>query len=205
MIIYKIAHGICYILFKILFRFSVEGRENIPKDKNFIVASNHTSNFDPPLLGVATKLPLTYMAKEELFRNKFFGWLIRKLGAFPISRGGNDIGAIKTAFRLLKEGKDLVIFPEGGRSKTKGMLKKGKSGAVMIAVKAGVGILPVGISADFKFRGKVKITIGKYIDLSDYFSKKLSTEEIQKITDELLMPNIANLAGVNVYADKNCR
>ncbi len=201
---YKFVHGLCFCVFKLIFKFKVVGRENIPKDKNFIVVSNHTSNLDPPLLGVAVAMPLTYMAKEELFHNRFFGWLIKKLGAFPVSRAGGDIGAIKTALRLLKDGHKMVIFPEGGRSKTKGMLRKGKSGAVMLANKAEVGILPVGISADFKFRGKVKVTIGEYFDLSDYLDHKLTAADLQQITDDVLMPKIAELAEVKVYESKNC-
>jgi len=203
MIVYKIVNFFCFLAFKIAFKYKVYGRENIPKDKNFIVVSNHTSNFDPPLLGVSSKLQLAYMAKEELFRNRFAGWFLRILGAFPVSRKGGDIGAIKTAFGLLKDGKNLVMFPEGSKSKTKGMLKKGKSGATMIAIKAMVGILPVGISADFKFRGKVCVTIGEYIDLSEYYGTKLSAEELQKITDDVVMTNIAKLAGVKVYECEN--
>ncbi len=205
MIIYKIALWLCTASIKLLFNFKVVGRENIPKDKNFIIVSNHTSNLDPPILGVAVKMPISFMAKEELFKNKLFGGLIRKLGAFPVSRGSGDISAIKTALRLLKDGKNMVIFPEGGRSKTQGMLKKGKSGAVLLATKAGCGLLPVGISADFKFRGKVTVSIGQYIDFSEYKDKKLSAEELQTMTDEILMPKIAFLAGVKVYANNNSR
>ncbi len=205
MFFYKIARGICLGILKIMFRFRVEGKENIPKDKNFIVVSNHTSNLDPPLLGVAAATPLTYMAKEELFKNKLFGALIRKLGAFPISRESGDIGAVKTALRLLRDGHKMVIFPEGGRSKTRGMLRKGKSGAALLAAKTGTGLLPVGIAADFKFRGRVTVKFGEYMDFSDYKGKKLSAEELQKITDEKIMPEIALLAGVKVYENNGRR
>ena len=204
MSMFRVAHGICHAMFKIMFKFSIEGRENIPKDRNYIVVSNHTSYLDPPILGVSMTEPLTYMAKEELFHFKPFGWLIKKLGAFPVNRSGGDIGAVKTALKLLKNGHRMVIFPEGGRSKKKGELRHGKSGAVMLAAKTGVGLLPVGISADFKFRGRVKVTIGKYIDFSEYSGKKLSAEEMQKITDDVLMPEIARLAEVKVYGYKNC-
>ncbi len=204
MSMFRAAHGICYGMLKIMFKFSIEGRENIPADRNYIVVSNHTSNLDPPILGVSMTEPLTYMAKEELFHFKPFGWLIKKLGAFPVNRNSGDVVAVKTALRLLKNGHRMVIFPEGGRSKTKGQLSPGKPGAVMLAAKTGVGLLPVGISADFKFRGRVKVTIGKYIDFSEYSGKKLNAEEMQKITDEVLMPEIARLAEVKVYEHKGC-
>ncbi len=203
MIFYKIARYFCLGVFKIAFNFKVEGQGNIPKDKNFILASNHLSNLDPPFLGAGTGIPLTYMAKEELFKNHIFGWLIKKLGAFPISRGEGDISAIRTALRLLKDGKKMVIFPEGGRSKTKGILRKGKPGAVLLAAKTDVGILPVGICADLRFRGKVRIKIGEYIDVSKYVSQKPDAKELQKVTDEVIMPEIAKLAGAKVYEDRN--
>lgn len=204
MILYKIVYFFCHFMLKILFNFKISGRENIPSDKNFILVSNHTSNFDPPILGVATGIRLAFMAKEELFKNKIFGGFIKRLGAFPVSRGGGDISAIKTSLRILKDGQNMVIFPEGGRSRTKGMLRKGKSGAALIATKAKVGILPLGINANFRFRGKVTVTIGEYIDLSEYFDEKLSADKLQEITDNIIMPEIANLAGVKVYENKNC-
>lgn len=204
MILYKIVYFFCHFMLKVLFNFKISGRENIPSDKNFILVSNHTSNFDPPILGVATGIRLAFMAKEELFKNKIFGGFIKRLGAFPVSRGGGDISAIKTSLRILKDGQNMVIFPEGGRSRTKGMLRKGKSGAALIATKAKVGILPLGINANFRFRGKVTVTIGEYIDLSEYFDEKLSADKLQEITDNIIMPEIANLAGVKVYENKNC-
>ena len=204
MILYKIVYIFCHFMLKVLFNFKISGRENIPSDKNFILVSNHTSNFDPPILGVATGIRLAFMAKEELFKNKIFGGFIKRLGAFPVSRGGGDISAIKTSLRILKDGQNMVIFPEGGRSRTKGMLRKGKSGAALIATKAKVGILPLGINANFRFRGKVTVTIGEYIDLSEYFDEKLSADKLQEITDNIIMPEIANLAGVKVYENKNC-
>lgn len=204
MIFYKLSQALCWGIFKIMFRFSIEGKENVPLDKGFIVVSNHRTNLDPPLLGVSIPVPLTYMAKEELFKFKPFGWFITKLGAFPVNRDSGDIGAVKTTLRLLRGGKSVVIFPEGGRSKTEGMLRPGKSGAVTIAAKAGLGLLPVGIAGKFRFRGKITVRIGKYMDFSEYGGKKLNSEEMQRITDEVLMPEIARLAEVKVYGDKTC-
>lgn len=141
------------------------------------------------------------MAKEELFENKLFALLIKKLGAFPINRKGGDIGAIKTALRILQDNRNLVIFPEGGRNKTPEMLKKGKSGAALISVKSKVGIVPIGISANLKFRGKITVSIGEYIDMSEYFDKKMTAEKLQNLTNEVIMPCIANLAGARTYGN----
>jgi 1-acyl-sn-glycerol-3-phosphate acyltransferase len=81
---------ILYCVFKILFRLRVEGLENIPAEGQVIFASNHLSNFDPPLVGAAATRPISFMAKEELFKNPLFGSIIRALRAFPVKRGTGD-------------------------------------------------------------------------------------------------------------------
>ncbi len=188
--------------YRFLFRIEIEGLENIPKDKNFLLIPNHLSNFDPPL--IVAFLPvdsMAYMAKESLFKVPVVSSVIRAFGAFPVKRSGNDIAAVKTAIKILKEGKSLTIFPEGKRVRTPGVLGEGKQGAAMIAAKAGVGFLPVGIQTNYKFRSRVKLTVGEYIDFSEYYDKKLNSEALQQLTNELLMPKIAELAGAKVYGN----
>jgi len=190
--------------YKFMFKIEIEGLENIPKDKNFLVVPNHLSYYDPPLIAVFLPLEMAYMAKESLFHVPVVSSVIKAFGAFPVKKTGNDIAAVKLAIKILKDGKSLTIFPEGMRVKTPGVLGEGKQGAAMIAAKAGVGFLPVGINTTYKFRSKLKLTVGEYIDLSEYYDKRLTSETLQKITDEMLMPRIAELAGAKVYADKNC-
>ena len=198
---YRIAASIVRGFFKLIYRVEVEGIDKIPVNKGFIVAPNHLSNLDPPILGVFLPLRMSYMAKEELFKIPLFGRLIRALGAFPVKRGGKDLAAIKTAVSLLKSGKCIMIFPEGKRSRTPGVLSEGKQGTVMIAAKAGVGILPVGINASYRPWSKIKIQSGDLIDFSEYGERKLSSEEMHKITNEMLMPQIACLSGAKLYGN----
>ena len=202
MILYKVARGIVSGVCHTLFRIKIEGRENIPTDKNFIICSNHISLFDPPMVGLSMPFPVRFMAKEELFSNKLFGGLLKALGAFPIKRGKSDVGALKAAINILKSGENLVIFPEGKRSKD-GNLNRGKSGAALIAIKAGVNILPVGIDGKYGLFKKMTVRIGKPVILEEYFGKKLETAELQKLTSEKLMPVIADLAGVETYESRN--
>lgn len=188
--------------YRFLFKIEIDGLENIPKDKNFLLIPNHLSNFDPPL--IVAFLPvdsMAYMAKESLFKVPVVSNVIKAFGAFPVKRSGNDIAAVKTAIKILKEGKSLTIFPEGKRVRTPGVLGEGKQGAAMIAAKAGVGFLPVGIQTNYKFRSRVKLTVGEYIDFSEYYDKKLNSEALQQLTNELLMPKIAELAGAKVYGN----
>ncbi|MBE7023887.1 MAG: 1-acyl-sn-glycerol-3-phosphate acyltransferase [Clostridia bacterium] len=189
------------LVYRILFKVEIHGIENIPSDKNFLVTPNHLSNFDPPLVAAFLPVDMAYMAKASLFKVPVVGWVIKAFGAFPVKKAGNDMSAVKLAIRILKEGKPLTIFPEGRRVKTPGVLGEGKPGAAMLATKAKVGFLPVGITARYRFRGKVVLTVGEYIDISEYTEGRLSSEDLQKLTDEVLMPRIAELAGAKTYGN----
>ncbi len=167
--IYHLIKILVRFAFSIAFNFKVEGKENIPKDTVVIYAANHRSNADPPLLGCTARGKFAFMAKEELFRNKFFAWLIRSLGAFPVSRGKGDTKVIDTAVERLENGRSLMIFPEGTRSKD-GKVHRGHSGAAIIAARSEKPIIPVGIKfgEKLKFRTKVIVRFGKPIQPSEY-------------------------------------
>ena len=200
---YGFARGLVKLYYRIVFRVKAEGLENLEPGRNYVVCPNHKSLNDPPLLGTCVKTSLRFMAKEELFENKLFGALISVLGAFPVKRGEGDLAALKAAIKLLKDGENLVIFPEGARS-PKEHLHKGKSGAVLIAVKAGVDIVPVGICGTYKPFTKMTVRFGKPIRLGEYFGKRVDSDTLQDITDNRLMPAISELSGVPTYEDKNC-
>ncbi|MBE5040404.1 lysophospholipid acyltransferase family protein [Ructibacterium gallinarum] len=199
---YGFARVVVTSFFRTAFRVQVEGTENIPSETNFVLCANHQSNLDPPLLGTCFPMRLRYMAKEELFHNKLFAKLIRSLGAFPIKRGKSDVGALRAAVKMLRNGESMVIFPEGGRSH-KGYMRRGKQGAALIAAKAGVNILPVGIQGRYRLFGRLNVRIGKPIILEEYFGKKLESSVLQEITDQTIMPAIAELAGVKTYENRS--
>lgn len=117
----------------ILHPVTIIGRENLP-EHGALLCPNHNSNWDPVL--VALKVPVNYrlhiMAKKELFCNKVFDWVLRKLGAFPVDRGEGDIEAVKTALKAIKSGDNLLIFPEGTRVEHEGALPA-KGGVAVIA------------------------------------------------------------------------
>ena len=145
---------------------TVEGLEKLPKS-GVLLCPNHSSNWDPVLLG--TRLPVNYrlhaMAKEELFKNPILGWILRKLGAFPVSRGNNDIQSVKTAIQVLKSGDNLLIFPEGtvvrnGVGYIDGLPAHAKSGAAMIGVRTGAKLVPVFMDGEKKLFHKTRIIFG---------------------------------------------
>jgi len=161
-------YGFCEIIFpwifKIWLRWELFGRENIPADGPVVIAANHLSLLDPPVLGAAATRKVHFMAKSELFKPAWFGALIRKLGAFPVRRGAMDRDAIKTGLTILKENKVLAVFPEGTRSKT-GELGRAGGGAFMMAVKCKAKIVPAYIyGTDLKRHPgwpKVRVIFGK--------------------------------------------
>lgn len=167
--IYAVIKAIVKFALSIAFNLHYEGRENIPKDKAVIYTSNHRTNADPPLVGCATPRKHAFMAKEELFNNKLFGGLIKALGAFPVSRGKGDTGVIDKSVEALRNGRSLMIFPEGTRSKD-GKVHKGHSGAALIAGRSGNLIIPVGVvfGEKLRFRTRVTVKYGKPINPADY-------------------------------------
>jgi 1-acyl-sn-glycerol-3-phosphate acyltransferase/cytidylate kinase len=166
---YYVGRVILWIVMHIAFNLHFEGRENIPKDRTVIFTSNHRSNCDPPLVGLGIKQRCSFMAKEELFKNKFFAAIIRSLGAFPVSRGKGDMTVIDTAVSRLENGEELIIFPEGTRSKD-GKVHRGKTGASLIAAKSGADIVPVGVvfGEKLKFRCRITVKYGKPIHTADF-------------------------------------
>lgn len=142
--IYFVARLVFCTFFKILFRAEIIGKDNLPAQGSVIVAANHMSNWDPPLLATFLPRPISYMAKEELFANPIFGAAIRKCHAFPVKRGAADRTAIKAAVSVLKLGKCLGLFPEGTRSRD-GKMKKAEAGVALIASMTGAPILPAAI------------------------------------------------------------
>lgn len=138
---YNFARQVVLVVAHLRYRLRFEGLEHVPEGRGFILCSNHISMFDPILVAVKIKPQCFFMAKEELFHNKFVAALIRKLGAFPVSRGKGDTAAIDRAVEIVKNGQVLAIFPEGHRSRD-GKLLKLKSGAVVVASQTGGEILP---------------------------------------------------------------
>lgn len=196
MALYDVGRVAVNIFFRTFFRLKIEGKENIPDEsERFIICANHKGYFDPPLVGLAMPFQIGFMAKEELFRNKLFGAFIRKLGAFPIRRGKSDFGALRSSIKMAESSRHIVIFPEGGRSHTN-RLRKGKMGAAMVAIKAGADILPIGLEGTYKPFTRITIHIGKLIKLSDYFGRKVSSSEMQELTENVLMPEISRLSRV---------
>ncbi len=159
------------------------GKKNLPKGA-CIIASNHTSNLDAILLAIHTWRKKYYLAKKELFANKISATVYKGIGCIKIDREKSDINAIKACLKVLKDGKKLVIFPEGTRTNNEGMeLGEVKHGVAMFATKARVPVVPMFIQKKPKFFRRNRVYIGKPFELDEFYGKKLSSEDMEKASE----------------------
>ncbi len=158
--LYNFAKILFRIYFALFYRVKVEGIENIPEEGPVLLYANHPSAWDMILIACFMKRKIHFMAKVELFKNPLFAYILRKLGAFPISRGTGDVGSIKTVFKLLKQGKVVGIFPEGTRTPKKN-LNKGKGGAAMFALRSNAPVLPVAVVWNKKKFTTLRLVFGE--------------------------------------------
>ncbi len=176
---YSIIKAIATFIFKLFGKMKVDDQITL-SEGGVILAGNHISNLDPPVLACASKRPVYFLAKKELFDNVLANWFLRSIKAYPLDRDKGDIAAIKQALRILKSGQVLGIFPEGTRSKD-GKIQEPRNGAAFLAMQAEVPIVPVAISgtnAGFRglFIGKTRILVK--------FGQPISVEEIDKIKNQ---------------------
>lgn len=169
--LFIITHIFYMIRFKLVYRLEVHGRENIPKDNKFIIASNHLSTLDPPLICGIMNRGVAYMAKKELFENPFMRWWLNWLGAFAVDREKLSVSTIKTVKGIKETNWVLGIFPQGTRQ-LDGNIANVTKGFASLAKSNGCSILPIGITGTeevkrIPFSGKIIVRIGKLIPCSD--------------------------------------
>ena len=164
-IIYWVTHFGFRIYAKLFLELKVEGAENIPTEGGAIIAPNHLSYYEPPLIAVSIlKRTIYFMGKESLLKKPVTGWLLKVVGTFPVRRGEADIKALKIAVRLLKSGEAVLIFPEGKRGDGIKLLEA-MPGIGGIACMSGVPVIPVLITGSNKIhlfrKSKAMVKIGK--------------------------------------------
>jgi 1-acyl-sn-glycerol-3-phosphate acyltransferase len=187
-LLYFIIRCILIPIVYLLFWPKVTGKENIPTEESTIVYANHISLLDPIILACVLPRKVNFMAKEELFRFPLLGRFLKAVGTFPVKRGSADISSIKTALKILKEGKVFGIFPEGTRSKN-GEMQLFTHGMAAIAQRSKAITIPIAIRGDYRIFRPLHITIGKPLDLSEYYEKKSNSDLLNlmtvKMSDEL--------------------
>jgi 1-acyl-sn-glycerol-3-phosphate acyltransferase len=181
---------------KIVYRYEVKGKENIPKEGALIFCGNHRSYLDPPLMVVTCPRKMRFMAKEELSKNGLFGFLCYAYNAIYVKRDSKDIGPLKEALKELKNGGCIGIFPEGTRNGIEKNEGKVKNGAAYMSLKTGAKLVPVGISGEEKPWHKITINYGKPLDYSELLKEK-SAKELEDFVSEELMKKIIELSKEN--------
>lgn len=191
-VFYRFARNVLVALCRVWMRLTVEGRENIPATGAFILAPVHRSNLDTPIASICTKRRLRYMGKDSLWKHQPARWLLSALGGFPVDRAAADREAITRSIDLASR-EPLVLFPEGER-KSGSVVQPLKDGAVFIAAKAGVPIVPVGIGGSERvmpkgskmiYPRKVHVVIGPAIPAPTNPNGRVPREQITATTEKL--------------------
>ena len=166
---YKFLVSVVIPVFRLFFRVRITGKENIPEGAT-VVCANHTSMLDPffaVMLFDKADLPI-FMGKIELFRVPVIGALLRKIEAIPVDRGATSMSTLRDSINHLKNGRKVVIFPEGTRVSGQADVSGAKTGAAMIACRADVPMLPVYITAKKHIFGRIDVIIGKAVLPENY-------------------------------------
>lgn len=175
----------------------IQGRENVPRKGPLIVASNHLSNGDPPILTAAVPRQIAWMAKAEWFKTPVIGRLFRIAGMIPVRRFEADLGALRRSQEVLKNGGALAMFPEGTRGGDRG-LQAGEPGTALIALRTGAPVVPIAIwgtehvklPRDLLRRTRAHVRFGVPFKLEA--SGRITREDVARGT-ETIMKEIAAL------------
>lgn len=198
--IYRTTWLICRLCFGIYFRWRIHNEDRVPREGPVILAANHASFLDPPLIGSAVRRPINYLARESLFRFPIFGWYIKALNSVPVDRDGQGAKGLKMILDRLLKGGGIILFPEGTRS-SDGNLQPARSGVGLTVIKSNAPVVPVRILGSYKAWNrrqlfprprKINIKFGKPIDFSDLREeakscpKKRLKEIYQEVADRIM-------------------
>jgi 1-acyl-sn-glycerol-3-phosphate acyltransferase len=198
--LYWIGHSLCKAAAKLGFQLRVCGRENLIEEGPAILAANHASYLDPPLVGVACRKDIYFLARKTLFEKPVFGPLIARLNAVPVDRDRGDVAAVRAIIHLVKSGKRVLVFPEGTRS-SDGNLQTARAGVGLIIAKSLAPVVPIRIfgshaalprSGGLRFV-PITVVVGKPM----FFTKEdLGTDErsVYQLLSDRVMAAIAALA-----------
>jgi 1-acyl-sn-glycerol-3-phosphate acyltransferase len=190
---YRMGHALCGTIARIAFQYRAFGLENLIEEGPAIMAANHQSYLDPPLVGITCRNEIYYLARKTLFENKLFGPLISRVNALPVDLSRGDISALRTVINLLKKGHRTLIFPEGTRSLT-GQIQRARPGIGMVVAKTLAPVVPMRIFGSFEAwpkGGKIRphpitVVIGKPLRFKKEDFAVSNREVYQQISEQVL-------------------
>ena len=198
---YRLVCVVVRLYLKIWERFEIHNPENVPAIGGCIIASNHVSYLDPPVVAIGIKHRIVhFMARDTLFSTPFARWFLNSVQVLPMDRTRGDVGALRKGISLLKSGKVLGLFPEGTRSPN-GEMQNAKGGIGFLIAKAKVQVVPTYVDGTFQAfpkgakrmkRGKVRVFYGKPITPAEFAAFGTNRDSYERI-GELVMSRIATL------------
>lgn len=202
--VYRFSHSLVRSVYHQLFEGDIRGLNNIPREGPCILAVNHASHFDPPMIGSHVMRPINFFARKTLWNGRFFSWWLDAVGTIPVDRDGDsDIAAMKRVLGTLKEGGLVTLFPEGTRSRD-GQLQKAKPGIGLIAAKSEATVVPCRIFNSHKVLTKgsalprlnlsIHMAYGKPIPVAEYDPGRAAGKERFQIIADRIMERIAQIS-----------
>lgn len=194
--LYRGIRDLLYLFSKLILGLEIHGAGNIPSEGSCILASNHASFLDPPLIGCAAKRvgrAVRFMARDTLYKS-IGGVILRNVHTIPLSREKGDVGALRTALKAIKGGNLVALFPEGTRTED-GALHEPKGGVAFLMAKSSVPVLPIYIEgtyrafpkgAKFVHPCKVRLFVGKPIDPAELRSEKKGSEGYKEMGERVM-------------------
>lgn len=193
--LYGISHYLALTTYDVCFRGEVTGLSNIPRRGPFIIACNHASHLDPPIVGSLVPRQVAFFARKTLWKPGLAQWWLDGVGTIPVDRdGGSDVGAIKRVLQTLQSGKALILFPEGTRSPD-GNLQSAKPGVGLIACRTQVPVLPVRIFNSHRAFGRgggvhfgtpVSVAFGRVLAPADYDPPGAGKDRYQRVSERIM-------------------
>lgn len=193
--VYGVCHYTLRVMFDMFFRGEVTGLGNLPKAGGFLLAANHASFIDPPMIGCQISRQIAYFARKTLWKGGLSSWWLDSVGTIPVDRdGGQDVSAIKRVLRAIKDERGLILFPEGTRT-ADGTLQPAKPGVGFIAIKTQVPVVPVRIFGSFEAFGKsrplrlgtpVTVVFGTPLAPAFYDDPKAGKDRAQVASDRIM-------------------
>jgi len=189
---FRFARWVCKVFCRLFFRIRVYGKKNVPEEGPLLLVSNHQSFLDPVFCGIPLKRPLYFLARDTLFANRFFGWLISSVNTIPVRRGKADLSAVKTIIGKLKEGGGVCLFPEATRTKD-GKIAPFKPGFGLLCRRGKAAVVPVVIDGAFECwpRHKKIFSLGSEIVIC--YGKCITAEQVKEMNDKELAKNLTDI------------
>lgn len=182
---------LCRVFCKVFFRMRVYGRENVPEKGAFVLAGNHQSYLDPVFCGIPLKRHLYFLARDTLWKNRVFGWVISSVNTIPVRRGQADLSAMKTIIGKLKEGSGVCLFPEATRTRD-GKIAPFKPGFGLLCRRGDATVVPVLVDGAFECWPRHKKFFSPGGRIVVCYGKSLTAEQVKDMSDKELADTLTS-------------